>query len=342
MELEGKTIGITGIGGFVGLQMGKRALKLGIKVKGMEISPAAAEFATQELKKGITTAADSNLSVEIMVGNVTDMPSAIRLCQDCAIIFHTAAIVTELSTMEESRRVNVMGTVTMAEAAKSCGIKHFIHLSSVMVYGFTFRPYVTEDGEKRGEGDPYCQTKIESEIALMKYHQQNGMNVTIIRPGDIIGPRSVPWVLRPISLAKTGRFFLVDGGKGCMNHVHVDNLLDAVFLCLQNPAARGEAFNVTDGCSTTWMEYFTLLFKVAKLPKPRALPFWLLYILIRVMELIYWLLRWHNPAGSAGIYFISRPYPYSIEKAKRVLGYQPKITLNQAIEEIAESLKEKF
>jgi nucleoside-diphosphate-sugar epimerase len=265
MKLEG-TIGITGIGGFIGGQMTMRALSLGMKVKGMD----ASEVAIKSLVKKVSEHPQGHNFHGAFPGDVTDPKAAARLCQDCEIIFHTAAIVTEDSTFERSRHVNVHGTIVMAQAAAQHHVKRFVHLSSVMVYGFTFPKYVKEDGPKRGENDPYCQTKIESEEAVMKFHRpgNGGMEVIIIRPGDVYGPRSPQWVLGALVLLQREQLVLPDGGRGCMNHVHVDNLIDGVFLAIQNDKATGEAFNITDGGNTSG---WSIILELRRLARPLLL-----------------------------------------------------------------------
>jgi len=335
-EFKGKVMGITGIAGFVGMAMAERAMEKGMKVKGMEASASALEEALPLLR---SLPSASSLFLGVFEGDITSPAAARRLCEGADVIFHTAAIVTEGGEMEECRRVNVGGTAIMAQAAREAAVSRFVHLSSVMVYGFTFPPHVGEDGPLRGEGNPYCQTKIESEQAALEQHEKGKMEVIIVRPGDIYGPRCRPWVLRPLQLMRKGLFVIPNGGRGCMNHLHISNLLDGVFLALACPAAGGEAFNLTDGGSTTWMGYFALLAHQARLPRPRAAPFWLLLLLFRLLEFLAWLFRLRLPLAASGLYFISRPHPYSIEKARRLLGYEPKVTLEQGMLEIRSYLQ---
>src|SRR5206468_3894419 len=107
----------------------------------------------------------------------------------------------------------------------------FVHLSSVMVYGFSYLPDVDESGPMRGEGNPYCETKIESERAVLSLDSRD-FGVAVIRPGDVYGPGSVPWIARPLAMMQKGRFFLPDGGRGVINPVYVDNLVDGIFLAM--------------------------------------------------------------------------------------------------------------
>lgn len=89
-----------------------------------------------------------------------------------------------------------------------------------MVYGFTYPKYVDEDGPKRGENNPYCQTKIECEQAVKAIIKKT--KLIIIRPGDVYGPKSPPWVIQFLKLMKkTNLMLLPNYGSGCMNHCYI-------------------------------------------------------------------------------------------------------------------------
>jgi len=207
----------------------------------------------------------------------------------------------------------------MARAAKEAGASRFIHLSSVMVYGFSFPKGVSEEGPFRGENNPYCQTKIESEAAVLPFHEKGKFEVIIIRPGDVYGPGSVPWVTRPLQMMKSRQFILVDGGKGVINHVYVDNLLDGIFLALEKDVTA-TPINLTDGQATSWGEYFTRLAKVAGLKPPPSVPGFIVRPAAWLAERLFKLAGRQSPISSQAIGFITRPHPYSIDRAKKLLG----------------------
>lgn len=312
---------ITGSGGFIGLRMAERARERGMRVRGLELGAEAARRAEA-------------LGFETIVGDVNDTDAVRRLCAGANVVFHTAAIVDEGGEWAKFRKVNVEGTRHVASVARDAGVSRFVHLSSVMVYGFDFPRFVSEEGPLRGEGNPYCQTKIESEEALRSVHQRGGFEVIVIRPGDVYGPGSVPWVVRPAELMKRGLFMLIDGGRGIMNHVHVDNLIDGIFAALDRDVT-GEAFNLTDGAETSFREYFTRLGALVgrkrflSLPKPVAMA------AFAVMARGARALGKKPLAEPSAVPFVTRPNPYSIEKARSWLGYQPKVTLDDGMRELA-------
>ena len=172
MDLSGKTLCISGIGGFIGLRAAERALERGMRVRGIELSPQAAERARA-------------VGADVVVGDLLDTERAKVACRGADVVLHTAALVKEGGPLEEFRRSNVDGALVLARAAREAGARAFLHLSSVMVYGFSYPDRVAETGPLRGDANPYCITKIESERALLPLNDPPAFGVIVIRPGDV-------------------------------------------------------------------------------------------------------------------------------------------------------------
>lgn len=325
MNISDQTLLITGIGGFIGLRSAELALAHGMKVRGLQHSEEKAKKAQQ-------------LGAEVIVGSVTDPAVAKKACQGVDLVLHTAAVVRESGPLDHFRKVNVGGTINMAKASKNAGVKTFVHLSSVMVYGFNYPDRITEEGPLRGENNPYCQTKIEAEKELLKLNEPQNSNIIIIRPGDVYGPRCLPWIVRPLLLMRKKLFAYPNGGRGVINHVYVDNLIDGIFLAIEKEA-YGEIFNITDGQETSWKDYFRRLAEIEGLPAPSSRP-------AGFLKFLSWLhCRGQTVLGQEAdtfpeaVDFISRPYAYSIAKAQRQLGYKPKINLEEGMQRTQEWLR---
>ena len=323
MELTGKTIAITGIAGFIGLRMAERARERGMQVHGMDINPAALELPRK-------------LGFECFVGSTNLREDAERLCRGADILFHTAAIVEGAGDMALFRKVNVEGTRTMALAAKQVACKQMVHLSSVMVYGFDYPEGVTETGELNGEGNPYCQTKLESDVLVQQMHEPGVLNVIVIRAGDVYGPRSRPWVLTQITEMRRGRFINAGGKVSIINHVHVDNLIDAIFLALEKECF-GEVFNVTDDRRTTFHEYYSRLAAAGK-TSYREIPVPVMRALFAIITLFGKIFRVAVPVDHTTLKFMLRKHQYSIEKVRHRLGYTPRVTLDEGMRDIEKYL----
>jgi nucleoside-diphosphate-sugar epimerase len=317
MNLQNKTLLITGIDEFIGLRAAELAIAQGIKVRGIQSSADKNQTA-------------QNLGIEVIVGSITDAAVAQKACQGVDIVLHTAQMAQEAGSIKEFRAVNVGGTVNMAKAAKNAGVKTFVHLSSVMVYGFNYPDGITEIGPLSGENNPYCQTKIEAETELLPLNAPPDFGIIIIRAGDVYGPGSISWVIRPILMMRQKLFAYANDGKGIINHVYIDNLIDAIFLAIEKEA-YGEIFNITDGQSTSWKEYFLQLAAMENLSAPMSLPKDEMKLFLKLRAQGQKLFRKKADILPESVDFMSRPYAYSIAKAQNLLNFQPKIDLEKGL-----------
>lgn len=325
MNLNNKTLLITGIGGFIGLRTAELAIAKGMKVCGLQ-------DASDKNKKA------ENIGAKVIYGDVTAPKTAQLACQGVDIVLHTAELAKEGGSLEQFRAINVNGAVNIAKAAKNAGVKTFVHISSVLVYGFNYPNRVTEDGPLCGENNPYCQTKIEAEKALLELNDPGNFGIIIIRPGDVYGPGSIPWIIRPLLMMRQRLFAYANDGRGVINHVYIDNLIDAIFLAIEKET-YGEIFNVTDGQETSWKEYFTYLAEVAGLPAPFSLPKDELKLFLQLRYQGQKLFRKQADLLPEVVDFMSRPYAYSIEKAQKQLSYNPIINLEEGMRRTQEWLK---
>lgn len=318
MDLNRKTLLITGIGSFIGLRTTEIAIERGLQVRGLEPSPAAAQTAEQN-------------GAKVIVGSTTDKDAVARACEGVDIAFHTESITQPSGDLDRFRAVNVGGSINAATAAKQAGVQAFVHLSSALVYGFRYPDCITEEGKLEGENNPFCQTKIESEAEVLKFNDPPGFGIVILRAGDIYGPGADAWVTRPLELMQQQAFVLVDGGRGVMNHLYIDNLVEGVFLSLEKEA-YGESFNLTDGCQTSWKEYYLRLAEIGGMPKPISMPSFLVKKAAQLKSK-------EANISPAAIDFVTRQYAYSTEKAQRMLNFVPQIGLDEGMERIAKWIR---
>ena len=113
--------------------------------------------------------------------------------------------------MDEHVRVNVGGTATVLDAAAGGRASSAaVHISSVVVYGYDDSSHQDEGAHLRNCGVPYIDTKS----AADRLARRRG--AVVVRPGDVYGPGSVPWALRPLEMAKAGQLAVQGSGAGRM------------------------------------------------------------------------------------------------------------------------------
>ena len=158
----------------------------------------------------------------------------------------------------DSQESIVGGTRNLLEACQRNGVKRFVHISTAEVYG-PVSGNVVETDPTPITGRSYGDWKVEAEKVCMEFNSK-GVETAILRPSLIHGLYSNSWstnMVKRLLSGKWGQF--EEHGEGIANLIYVDDLVQAIFLCLVHPAAAGEAFNVNGPDKITWNQYFTLL-----------------------------------------------------------------------------------
>ena len=234
-------------------------------------------------------------------------------------MLHLAAVpLADLSNVHIEEAVSniFQGTVNMLEAAT--GMKHlrkFLYVSSSMIYGDFETIPCPEDHPKRPK-DIYGGCKYAGEIMTGVFGQRFKVPYTIVRPSAVYGPFDVNRRVSQIFVenALTGKpLRLHGGGKLMLDFTYVDDIADGLILALLKEEAIGEAFNVTYGKSYS-------LYDVAVALK-QLIPSVEIEIIDEVDE--------HRPLRGA----------LSIEKARRVLGYNPQFPLERGLERYVETYR---
>lgn len=321
MQLRGATIAVTGVGGFIGGAVAELARQGGARVVGLDLAARSAEASAR--------------CDRFVPGDITDPGALDAFCRGADAVVHAAALVAEGGPWALFRWVNVEGTRFVAGAAERAGVARLVHVSSIMVHGFSPPEGVHEEAPPRGDDNPYCQTKIEAEAAALAFDRPGAMRVAIARPGDVYGPRSEPWVTRPLDLMRRGLFAVPTNG-GRLAPVHIDDLARGLLLCLDD-AAAGEAFHLTGGESVPTRSYFERLARAGGQPvsRVRALPARALEAMLSAAEAAARLSGRAVPASPAAVRFLQRSGSYSIAKAKAKLGYAPATSLDEGLEALA-------
>lgn len=313
---------ITGASGFIGTHLTRRLVMAGCHVVAADQRPpsAPAEGSVTRVACDITDRA----SVERAVG-VRPIDYAI----------HLAARVGDWGDRREFERVNVDGTRTTLDVLWKAGAKGMIHISSIAAMGFEPGMDADEDVHPQTDGDLYSATKAGGEL-VAKELQAAGAPIVIIRPGDVYGPGSEPWVERPVRMMRSHQMFLVDGGTGHFGHVYVDNLIDGMLLALSKQAALGRTYILTDTEQrTTFAAYFRRLAEAAGVPPPRlAIPRGAAMLLARGYEVAADRFGFAPQITETAVRFVTKHCSYSIVRARRELGYAPRVNLEEGLRRI--------
>jgi nucleoside-diphosphate-sugar epimerase len=254
------------------------------------------------------------------------------------VVVHCAAKVGDRGPVEEYRAANVDGLRNLLEACRNTPLKRFVHMSSLGVYEPRHHYQTDETVPVYDEHlDGYTQSKSESEKLALSYQREHGVPLVILRPGFVYGPRDRTVLPRLIKRLREDRFHYLGGNSRALNTIFVGNLVDAVFLAVEKPNAVGQTYNLTDGEVVSKERFINGVADGMGIQRPRQrLPGWLAKIVSRVLK---WQIRHATKKGkkswitAAQYKFIQLNLDFSIEKARRELGYQPRVPFDQAIAE---------
>jgi nucleoside-diphosphate-sugar epimerase len=168
-----------------------------------------------------------------------------------------------------SEEITIEGTKNMLDAALTCGIKHFVHLSTAEIYGNP-NGEIAETFPYHYTGNPYGDSKIEAEKVCWDYYKK-GLPVTVIRPSIVYGPFSDTWTIRIAQNLLSGNWGTFKGyGEGICNLVYIADLISGILLAARHERAIGEAFNLNGPERITWNQYFQKFNAALGLPDLRV------------------------------------------------------------------------
>jgi nucleoside-diphosphate-sugar epimerase len=302
---------VTGANGFIGRTLVDRYRALGSEVGGVD------------LQAGADTA--------IVQGDMTAPGPWQQEAEGADVMVHTAAIVGMYSSPHGYWEANVVAPRLALDAAIAGGVKRFVHLSSIVVFGFDFEGEVDEGTPVRPNGVHYVDTKIASEQVVLAAHADGQVPCTIVRPGDVYGPRSRPWTIEPVRLLKAGQLVLPAGGRGLHSPVYVDDLVDGIMRAASTPEAAGRIFTVTGAEAPTIGDFFARYARMLGKDRPRSVPYPVARSAARVMDAAARLRGGRSELTPAAIEYTMRRGTYSIARAREVLGYEPAVDLDEGM-----------
>jgi nucleoside-diphosphate-sugar epimerase len=316
---------ITGATGFVGGHLTEACTARGHKVRAI-------------VRQGSDAPLLDHLGAEIIRGDITDVNVIQTAVTNADVVVHCAAKVGDQGPVEEYRTINVEPLRNLLEACRGKPLSRFIHMSSLGVYEAKHHQG-TDEAEPlpKSHLDGYSQTKVEADQLAQEYQKNHGVPLVILRPGFVYGPRDRTVLPKLIKRMTNGKVHYLGGDRRALNTIYVGNLMDAIFLAVEKPDAVGQIYNLTDGEFVSKRRFFEAVSDGMGLPRSKQiLPRWLAAIVVRQLE------RQMRRAVAKGkkslltpaqFKFLLLNLDFSIEKAKRELGYRPRFTFDEGMRE---------
>ncbi|HHT84075.1 MAG TPA: NAD(P)-dependent oxidoreductase [Clostridiales bacterium] len=319
-----KTALVTGVCGFVGSAVAVKLAAQGVNVIGVDVNDKPRN---KELIKLIEQG-----KVKIHKGDLLSFD--FEALGSVNHVFQIAGKVSAWGDIKDFDEINVKGTKRIIDYAIKAGSKSFLYLSSVAVYGFRGYTDLKEEDEKLPFNNPYPISKLRAETMVMNYCSENKLPYVIIRPGNVYGPYDYTSSVHIFKRIKKGTMPYIDKGKYISCFVYVDNLADAIVTAGLQEKAWNNDYNITDGFGETLHEYFCAVAQAMGVkPKFISLPAPLAKATAALVEGVYKLFKIKKAPliTKFSTYQNTADYHFSIEKARKVLGYQPQVSMEEGV-----------
>lgn len=271
-------------------------------------------------------------AVRMVEGDLTGDPEPLaRLVEGSDAVLHVAAVYRSARHAEAYYHdVNVGGTERLLEAAARAGVGRFVHTSTIGVHGHVARP-PADEGAPFTPGDVYQRTKAEAEALALGFHRTRGLPVVVVRPAGIYGPGDRRHLKLFRAIAR-GYYAIVGSGRALYHPVYIDDLVAGYLLALQRREAVGEAF-ILGGPS--YVSQSELAASIARATGGRVLPLRIpagpLRLAGALCEALCVPLGIEPPLHRRRVDFWTKSRAFTIQKARRALGYAPQVDVEQGI-----------
>jgi UDP-glucose 4-epimerase len=262
--------------------------------------------------------------VRFFEGDVRDCELVKKLVGDVDAVVHSAAAVSVPFSVENpvlTNDVNVNGTLNLLDACVNAHVKRFVFISSCAVYGEP-RYLPTSEEHPTQPLSPYAASKLAAEAYRDVFGKVYGLDAVVLRLFNVYGPRQREddaysgVITKFVNHLIHGKPLVIYGdGEQTRDFVHVEDVVEAVLLALENEKAVGETFNVGSGKPTSINELAGLVSEAFGVDA----------------EVVYEKPRAGDLKQSCAC----------IEKAEKALGYEPAVTLRHGLQGLIREFKER-
>jgi len=319
---------VTGATGFLGGHLVEELVSRGYKVRALA-------------RKTSNVSALVELGVEVAVGDLTKPETLGPATKEVDAIVHLAAYYTFFGKKKLYELVNVKGTEWLAEAALDNGVTRFVYCSSTEAIG----PVRNPPGDENTPLNPqfeYGKSKARAE-SVVKNLSARGLKYTIVRPTGIYGPRNVDdvayWFITSYAKGGLASMVKVGTGENLVQFTHVKDVVQGFLLVLEKEdVAVHQTYIVGEDRLYTFNQVYQILHELTGKGPPKVkVPPLLAKALLAPLEL------YDRVTGEGNIMHrvalvdsVTSDRAYSVEKAKRELGFTPKYDLKTGLRETIE------
>ncbi len=324
---------VTGATGFLGPAVVKALLSLGFQNVRCLVRPSS------DTRHLMSVRANGGADkVSIVVGNLLSRSDCQRVCEGVAVIYHVAAA-SEKSFAGTFLNMVVTTRNLLEAVSHQPGFRRFVNVSSLAVYsnynlarGQILDETCPVERDPVRRHDPYCYGKLRQDELVCNYEKDYGFPYVIVRPGPIYGPRARAALHARVGLDTFGTYLHLGGGNQ-IAFTYIDNCAEAVVMAGLVKGVEGEVLNIVDDDLPTSRQFLRAFKRQVRDFRSLRIPYTLFYACSWLWEKYSaWSKGQLPPAFNrrlCTIYY--RGNRYSNEKAKRLLGWRPRVTMAEGI-----------
>lgn len=306
-----KTILVTGATGFLGRHLVDRFSEDGHRLRCIVRNPAKAAHLDRP-------------GIELVFGDLSEQEKVEKAVEGVDAVVHAAGQLGGWGSRDSYFRNNVTTTRNLLEASERHGIKRFIFVSSVAVYGMQPNRRIAEETPPTRESNPYCRTKLECERLVRQFVDRHGLIATILRPSIIFGPHDGRFVQRVAEQVRTGTFLAVGRRNQGPPLVYVRDVMDFAAVVLSSQSTPFEVYNLSSPENVSWeriVEEFSAGLGVHS--RFFRIPYRVAYAAGAVLEFLWKAARASRPPLLTRFLaaLIGLPYHFDSSKAQSVTGF---------------------
>lgn len=325
-----KKILITGATGFLGSHLVDANLAKGNIVRAL-VLPDDPE--TKKLQQK---------NVGIVFGDIRNYEEVRKaITDDIDIVFHCAAFVSDWGKREIFEQVMINGTENVCRAASEAKVERFVKISTNDVFGLGEEEVMDETFPLKPWNEPYPDTKLVAEEIAWRYYREAALPVTMVYPCWIFGSGDKTFVPHLADAVLKGEMVFFRK-NAIVWPTYIENLVDLLMLISEDERAVGNGYLVHDGESTTLEEFTNSLAKEIGAKEVKMhLPYSLVYGVAVLMEAFGKLTNKKDRPllTTYTVKNLGSRLRFSIDKAKRELGWTPKITYKEGFKRTMAWLK---
>lgn len=315
---------VTGATGFLGAALVTELVKRGQPVRILARDEASAR---QQFGEAIT----------IISGDITDAGAVTRLVDGATHIYHLAGRLYHPATPAALyRQTHVEGTRTLLRACQGqTQLQRIMHCSTTGVHGITGDTPAAEDAPF-APTNPYEATKLEGELLALQAFREQGLPVSVARPGLVYGPGDLH-LLGFFQSINKGIFRVINGGKAQLHPIYIDDMIAAFLLCAGHSAAVGRCYNIAGERPVTIRELANAIADALGKRQPRgSIPLWLANLASDIFALIPGFQGERAPLTRSRVAFLTNSRVYDCRRVQQELGFQAATPFAKGIRQTAD------